>query len=130
MAQMRIGDLYGLLSRAPRRRDLEQDGIRLVYDGTAVHLSTADDPGAVIAWASTCGFVTGPWEVTAYSASLASVRAWMRMLDREDLIDLTPVWASTPVVLAFATGGQVGAWPVIACPTAPAARRPASPSTS
>ncbi|MGW0798304.1 hypothetical protein [Streptomyces sp. NPDC002692] len=52
--------------------------------------------------------------------------AWMRMLDREDLIDLSPVWASTPVVLAFATGGQVGARPVMACPTASVDRRPAS----
>ncbi|MER5908550.1 hypothetical protein ABT150_52730 [Streptomyces mirabilis] len=130
MAQMRIRDLYSLLSQAPRRRDLEQDGIRLVYDGTAVHMSTADHPDAVIARATTCGFVTGPWEVTAYTASLASVRAWMRMrmLDGEDLIDLTPVWASAPVVLAFAAGGQVGAWPVIACPTAPADRRPAAVS--
>ncbi|MEV4449693.1 hypothetical protein [Streptomyces mirabilis] len=124
MAQLTIRDLYDLLSQAPRRRDLEQDGIRLVYDGTAIHLSTADQPDRVIARASTCGFVTGSWDVTAYTASLASVMAWMRMLDGENLIDLTPFWASAPIVLAFATGGQVGAWPVIACPTAPADRRP------
>ncbi|MFF4733302.1 hypothetical protein ACFY3M_50520 [Streptomyces mirabilis] len=127
MAQLTIRDLYELLSRAPRRRDLEQDGIRLVYDGKAVHLSTADHPDTVIARAITCGFVTGSWEVTAYTASLASVMAWMRMLDGENLIDLAPFWASAPVVLAFATGGQVGAWPVIACPTAPADRRPPCP---
>ncbi|WP_153292594.1 hypothetical protein [Streptomyces fagopyri] len=42
MAQMTIGDLYGLLSQVPRRRDPEQNGIRLVYDGMVVHLSTAD----------------------------------------------------------------------------------------
>lgn len=49
MAQLKIRDLYNLLSQAPRRRDLEQDGIRLVYDGTAVNLSTADAPDTVIA---------------------------------------------------------------------------------
>ncbi|MBK3645699.1 hypothetical protein PV332_14400 [Streptomyces scabiei] len=124
MAQLKIRDLYNLLSQAPRRRDLEQDGIRLVYDGTAVNLSTADAPGTVIGRASTCGFVTGSWDVTAHKASLDTVMAWMRMLDGEDLIDVAPFWASAPVVLAFATGGQVGAWPVIACPTAPADRRP------
>ncbi|KPI19852.1 hypothetical protein OK006_9598 [Actinobacteria bacterium OK006] len=97
-----------------------------MYDGTTVHLSTADRPDTVIARADTCGFVTGSWEVTAYTASLASVMAWMRMLDGEDLIDVAPFWASAPVVLALATGGQVGAWPVIACPTAPSSK----PSTT
>lgn len=41
MAQLTIRDLYDLLSQAPRRRDLEQDGIRLVYDGKAVHGSSS-----------------------------------------------------------------------------------------
>lgn len=91
MAQLTIRDLYDLLSQAPRRRDLEQDGIRLVYDGSAVRLSTADHPDTVIARASTCGYVTGTWDVTAYSASL-----------------------------------QAGALRVIACPTAPADRRPSA----
>ncbi|MGW4784908.1 hypothetical protein [Streptomyces sp. NPDC004230] len=128
MAQLKIRDLYALLSQAPRRRDLAQDGIRLVYDGAAIQLSTADAPGTVIARASTCGFVTGPWDATAYTASLATMMAWMRMLDSEDLIDVCPFWANAPVVLAFATGGQVGAFPVIACPTAPADRRPGAPN--
>lgn len=127
MAQLTIRDLYDLLSQAPRRRDLQQDGIRLVYDGEAVHLSTADDPDTVIATSRISGFATGSWDVTAYSASLDTVKAWMRMLDGEDLIDVGPFWASAPAVLAFATGGQVGAWPLIACPTAPAGRRPQPP---
>ncbi|MFD8766688.1 hypothetical protein [Streptomyces mirabilis] len=96
MAQLTIWDLYDLLSQAPRRRDLEQDGIRLVYDGRAVHLSTAEHPDTVIAAARTCGFVTGSWDVTAYQASVATVMAWMRMLDRKDLIDVSPFWASAP----------------------------------
>ncbi|MEU9397957.1 hypothetical protein AB0D86_49330 [Streptomyces sp. NPDC048324] len=81
----------------------------------------------MIATSPISGFATGPWDVTAYSASLDTVKAWMRMLDDEDLIDVCPVWASAPAVLAFATGGQVGVWPLIACPTAPADRRPQPP---
>ncbi|MET7927027.1 hypothetical protein ABZT43_24105 [Streptomyces sp. NPDC005349] len=127
MPQLTIRDLYQLLSQAPRRRDLEQDGIRLVYDGAAVHLSTADHPDTVIARASTRGFVTGSWDVTAHSASLDTVKAWLRMLDDDGLVDVAPFWASPPVMLAVAAGGQVGTWPVVACPTAPADRRPQSP---
>ncbi|MGX1266821.1 hypothetical protein RKD18_000015 [Streptomyces phaeoluteigriseus] len=56
MAQLKIRDLYDLLRQAPRRRDIEQDGIRLVYDGTALDMSTADAPDTVIARAPTCGF--------------------------------------------------------------------------
>ncbi|MEU9287830.1 hypothetical protein AB0D57_24780 [Streptomyces sp. NPDC048275] len=44
MAQLKIRDLAEFLRQAPRRRDLEQDWIRLVYDGTALHMSTADAP--------------------------------------------------------------------------------------
>ncbi|MEV6534929.1 hypothetical protein AB0M86_36015 [Streptomyces sp. NPDC051639] len=106
MAQLVIQDFYGLLGRAPRRRDLLQDGIRLVYDGSTLALSTADTPDTVIATAATCGYTTAAWEVTAYSASLDTVRAWMRTLDGGDLIDVTPVWARAPAMIAFATGGQ------------------------
>lgn len=72
MAQLKIRDLYDLLRQAPRRRDLEEDGIRLVYDGTAPHMSMADAPDTVIARASTCGFTAEPWEVTAYRASASA----------------------------------------------------------
>lgn len=37
--------------------------------------------------------------VTAYQASVATVMAWMRMLDSEDLIDVSPFWASAPAVI-------------------------------
>jgi hypothetical protein len=68
--------------------------------------------------------VTGSWDVTAYLASLDTVKAWMRMLEGDDLIEVAPFWASAPVLIAFTTGSQTGAFPVIACPTAPADRRP------
>ena len=110
MAQLKIRDLYQLLSQAPRRRDLEQDGIRLVYDGVAVQLSTADHPDTVIATASTCGHVTGAWDVTAYLASLDMVKAWMRMLEGDDLIDVAPFWAisSSGTVRAFDADAPTG----------------------
>ncbi|MFD8006127.1 hypothetical protein [Streptomyces mirabilis] len=43
--------------------------------------------------------MTGSWDVTAYQASVATVMAWMRMLDSEDLIDVSPFWASAPAVI-------------------------------
>ncbi|MGP4091778.1 hypothetical protein [Streptomyces sp. KR55] len=127
MAQLKIGDLYELLRQAPGRRDLEQDGIRLVYDGTVLHMSTADAPDSVIDRADTCGFTTEPWEVTAYRASITSTEVWLRILNSEHgdhLIDVSPFWASAPAAITFTAGGHTAAFPVIACPTAPADRRP------
>ncbi|MFJ9590534.1 hypothetical protein [Streptomyces acidicola] len=127
MAQLKIRDLYELLRQAPRRRDLEQDGIRLVYDGTAVDMSTADAPDTVIARADTCGFTTEPWEVTAYRTGITSTEVWLRILisDHGDhLIDVCPFWASAPAAITSTAGGHTAAYPVIACPTAPEDRRP------
>lgn len=126
MAQLKIRDLYELLRQAPRRRDLEKDGIRLVYDGTALYMSTAEDPDTVIARADTCGFTTEPWEVTAYRASITSTEVWLRINSEygEHLIDVCPFWAQRPAAITFTAGGHTAAFPVIACPTAPADRRP------
>lgn len=126
MAQLKIRDLYELLRQAPRRRDLEQDGIRLVYDGTALYMSTAEEPDTVIAHADTCGFTTEPWEVTAYRASITSTEVWLRINSEygDHLIDVCPFWAQRPAAITFTAGGHTAAFPVIACPTAPADRRP------
>ncbi|MDX3130670.1 hypothetical protein PV367_12915 [Streptomyces europaeiscabiei] len=126
MAQLKIRDLHDLLRQAPRRGDLEQDGIRLVYDGTALHMSTTDAPDTVIARASTCGFTTEPWEVTAYRASITGTEVWLRINSEYDdhLIDVAPFWAQRPAAITFTAGGHTAAFPVIACPTAPSDRRP------
>ncbi|WP_405467149.1 hypothetical protein [Streptomyces canus] len=127
MAQLKIRDLYDLLHHAPRRRDLAQDGIRLVYDGSALRMSTADAPDTVIACADTCGFTTEPWDVTAYRASITSTQVWLRILTSEHgdhLIDVAPFWAQRPAAITFTAGGHTAAFPAIACPTAPANRRP------
>ncbi|MET9459942.1 hypothetical protein ABZY05_33470 [Streptomyces canus] len=47
-----------------RRGDLEQDGIRLVYDGTALRMSTASAPEIVIARTATFWFVSDIGEGT------------------------------------------------------------------
>jgi hypothetical protein len=99
VAQLKIRDLHELLRQAPRRRDLEQDGIRLIYDGTALHMSTAAAPDTVIARADTCGFTTEPWDVTAYRASITTTEVWLRILVSEHgdhLIDVSPFWVSAP----------------------------------
>ncbi|MCX4564637.1 hypothetical protein OHA02_52115 [Streptomyces phaeochromogenes] len=127
MAQLKIRDLHDLLRQAPRRRDLAQDGIRLVYDGSALHMSTADAPDTVIARADTCGFTTEPWDVTAYRASITSTEVWLRILTSEHgehLIDVAPFWAQRPAAITFTAGGHTAAFPALACPTAPADRRP------
>ena len=127
MAQLKIRELHELLRQAPRRRDLDQDGIRLIYDGTVLHMSTADAADTVIARADTCGFTTEPWELTAYRASITSTDVWLRILIGEHgdhLIDVSPFWAQRPAAITFTAGGHTAAFPVIACPTAPANRRP------
>jgi hypothetical protein len=127
VAQLKIRDLHERMRQAPRRRDLEQDGIRLVYDGTVLHMSTAAAPDTVIARADTCGFTTEPWDVTAYRASITSTEVWLRILVSEHgdhLIDVSPFWASAPAAITFTAGGHTAAFPTIACPTAPADRRP------
>jgi hypothetical protein len=108
MAQLKIRDLHELLRQAPRQRDLEQDGIRLVYDGTALHMSTADAPDTVIARAETCGFTTEPWDVTAYRASITSTEVWLRILNSEHgdhLIDVAPFWAQRPAAIRSPPAG-------------------------
>lgn len=97
-----------------------------MYDGTALYMSTADAPDTVIARADTCGFTTEPWEVTAYRASITSTEAWLRINSEygDHLIDVCPFWAQRPAAITFTAGGHTAAFPVIACPTAPADRRP------
>ncbi|MFJ9711614.1 hypothetical protein [Streptomyces sp. NPDC101234] len=48
-------------------------------------MSTADASDTVIARADTCGFTTGPWDVTVYRASITSTEAWLRILDSHHL---------------------------------------------
>ncbi|MFJ9752536.1 hypothetical protein [Streptomyces chartreusis] len=90
-------------------------------------MSTVDTPGTVIARAETCGFTTEPWDVTAYRASITSTEVWLRLLIQEHgdhLIDVAPFWAQRPAAITFTAGGHTAGFPALACPTAPADRRP------
>ncbi|MGW2892927.1 hypothetical protein ACWDDN_48080 [Streptomyces griseoruber] len=65
--------------------------------------------------------------MTAYRASITSTEVWLRLLNSEHgdpLIDVSPFWASASAAIMFIAGGRTGAFPVIACPRAPADRRP------
>ncbi|MGP3777176.1 hypothetical protein ACTWJ8_40710 (plasmid) [Streptomyces sp. SDT5-1] len=121
MALLTAEALYRILTRAPRRRDLIQDGIRLVYDGNTMDLSSADLPDTVLASVTTRQPVLGAWEVTAYCATLDTIRSWLRSLDdREVLVDVCPFWGGPTTQIVFAIQGfDPAAFPVIDCPTAP-----------
>jgi hypothetical protein len=63
--------------------------------------------------------------VTAYRASITSTEMWLRFLYGEHgVIDVAPFWAGAPSAITFTAGGHTLAFPVIACPTAPADRLP------
>ncbi|MFJ3339163.1 hypothetical protein [Streptomyces sp. NPDC086766] len=51
---------------------------------------------------------------------------WLRLNPEygDHLMDVAPFWAQRPAAIAFTAGGHTAAFPVIACPTAPADRRP------
>jgi hypothetical protein len=114
MAQLSVRDLYRILSEARGR-----EGVRFVYDGAAVSISTASSPDAVIARAETCGHPTASWDLTAYGASVDSVRALMRMLDDDQIVDVSPFWRDTTVLVVFTTSDWSAPFPVIECPSAP-----------
>lgn len=42
----------------------------------------------------------------------------------DHLVDVAPFWAQRPAAITFTAGGHAAAFPAMACPTAPADRRP------
>ncbi|MFE0420412.1 hypothetical protein [Streptomyces tendae] len=66
-------------------------------------------------------------DVTAYRASITSTEVWLRIPNDEHgdhLINVCPFSAQRPTAITFTAGGHTAAFPAIACPTAPADRRP------
>ncbi|WP_328785524.1 hypothetical protein OHT68_48060 [Streptomyces canus] len=95
--------------------------------GSSTTAAPCTCPEIVIARADTCRFTTEPWDVTAYRAGITSTQVWLRILTSEHgdhLIDVAPFWAQRPAAITFTAGGHTAAFPAIACPTAPADRRP------
>ncbi|WP_406130133.1 hypothetical protein OIE52_01270 [Streptomyces canus] len=65
--------------------------------------------------------------MTAYRAGITNTQVWLRILTSEHgdhLIDVAPFRAQRPAAITFTAGGHTAAFPAIACPTAPADRRP------
>lgn len=68
-----------------------------------------------------------------YATSLPGVRVWLSSLDAELLVDVSPFWAGTPVLVVVTTsGGQMAfpGCPSVLAPAAPAEVRPAPGGTS
>jgi hypothetical protein len=120
MAQVTIADLLRVIAAVPEWRERGSNGVRLVYDGSCLVLSTFDRPDEVLARADTRGHATEAWELTMYATSLPGVRIWLSSLDGQQLVDVSPFWAGTPVLVVFTTTGGHMAFPVIDCPSAPA----------
>ncbi|GAA2523367.1 hypothetical protein [Streptomyces longisporus] len=118
MAQVMIADLLRVIAAVPGWRERGSNGVRLAYDGSCLVMSTVDRPEEVLARADSRGHATAAWELTMYATSLPGVRVWLSSLDGEQLVDVSPFWAGTPVLVVFtATGGHM-AFPVIDCPSA------------
>ncbi|WP_406378569.1 hypothetical protein [Streptomyces sp. NBC_01618] len=100
MAQITRTDLYRLLDSAPRRRADAPDGIRMLYDGAAMAVSTVGGPADAVTSAGT-RHATAAWELMAHSASLSTVRAWLRLMEGDPLIDVSPFWGGDPVCVVF-----------------------------
>ncbi|MFF7764229.1 hypothetical protein [Streptomyces griseorubiginosus] len=118
MAQVTIADLLRVIATVPGWRERGSNGVRLVYDGRCLALSTIDRPDDVLVRVDTRGYTTAAWELTMYATSLPGVRFWLSSLDREQLVEVSPFWAGAPVLVVFTTGGGQMAFPVIDCPTA------------
>jgi hypothetical protein len=116
MAQLAVEDLSRILADVA---GLKLEGVRLVYDGAWLSVSSPDRPHAVLSQAECHGPATGPWELTAYRACLPAVRAWLRLLEVDQRIDVSPFWGGPEVLVVFTAGQAYQAFPVLECPSAP-----------
>lgn len=118
MAILTVRELYDLLDELPRGRD----GVRMVYDGESLTLTDMTRHGAVLAEMRVGGVPEATWDLTAFSASLATVRAWLRMQqDDRQKVGISPYWYKGDHRVVFTGCGQQLAFPVIDLPTAPSA---------
>jgi hypothetical protein len=116
MAQLAVEDLSRVLADVAGSK---LEGVRLVYDGASLSASSPDRPHAVLSRAACRGPATGPWELTAYRASLPAVRAWLQFLEADQGIDVSPFWGGSEVLVVFTAGEAYQAFPVLECPSAP-----------
>lgn len=120
MATVKSADLLRIVESVAPRRERTGEGVRLVYDRTRLTMSAADRPEEPLAQAEACGHGTAAWELTMYAVSTYAVRAWLRMMNDDLVVDVSPFWGGPgPVLVVFTAGGASMQFPVIACPSAP-----------
>lgn len=118
MAVLTVRELYDLLNQVRQ----EQPGVRMIYDGRNLTLTHVDRHDDVLAHAPVDGVREAVWDLTAYSASLDTVRAWLRMHMQKDgaqKVGISPFWYGGDHRVVFTGCGQQLAFPVIDLPTAP-----------
>jgi hypothetical protein len=116
MALLTVRELYALLDQVPRG----QDGVRMVYDGFYLTLTDMTCPEDVLARVEAVGVEGATWDLTAFPASLDTVRAWLRMQEDDTRqVGISPFWGGGDHRVVFTgCGGQL-AFPVIDLPSAP-----------
>lgn len=116
MATPTVRELYELLMQVPRG----QEGVRMVYDGSELALTHPARHDDVLAKMKVDGVKAATWELTAFSPSLDTVKAWLRMqADQSQRVGISPYWFKGDHRVVFTGCGQQLAFPVISLPSAP-----------
>lgn len=116
MALLTVRELYDLLKQVPRGCG----GVRMVYDGEDLTLTDMTHHDTVLAKTWAPGVPGATWDLTAFSASLDTVRAWLRSQeDDEQGVGISPYWYQGDHRVVFTGCGTQLAFPVIALPSAP-----------
>jgi hypothetical protein len=116
MAVLTVRELRDLLEPIPRGLQ----GVRMVYDGIHLTLTDTAQPDRPLVRTEVDGIKQATWDLTAFSASLDTVRAWLRMQeDDTQQVGISPFWGGGEHRVVFTgCGGQL-AFPVIDLPSAP-----------
>lgn len=118
MAHFAVHNLRTVLERVPRGLD----GVHMTYGHGRLTLASASDRDTVLAEEESAQPVIPgeDWELVAYSASLDTVRAWLRMQkDEEQFVGISPFWGGGDHRVVFTGCGTQLAFPVIELPSAP-----------
>ncbi|MFE0472552.1 hypothetical protein ACFW2V_13150 [Streptomyces sp. NPDC058947] len=117
MAVLTVRELRDLLESISR--DLPA-GLRMVYDGVHLTLTDPAHPHTPLVRAEVDGIKAAVWDLTAFSASLDTVRAWLRMQqDDTQRVGISPFWGGGDHRVVFTGCGAQLAFPVIDLPSAP-----------
>lgn len=117
MAHFSVRNLRTLLEQVPRGGI----GVRIIYRDGHLTLADMNDRDVVLAQGDSAEpAIPGDWELVAYSASLDTVRAWLRMhVDDSQEVGISPFWGGGDHRVVFTGCGAQLAFPVIELPSAP-----------